>query len=345
MKKMILSAALVLASTAAMAQSGTFQLKANLKNMGDTIIVYKGRGEKRDTILVKKDKFTYSVTLNEPKQMMFAQPAIFRGGRAVAFELVGVPGETAELVGDLKAKFDIKGSNFYKQFAEVDAMKDEADKELADFEKSISEKMKNGGDREALMKEYDEKAPALTKAKEEKLLAFIGQHPDYEASATLIGEMSSCENMQKAVDMLSAQVKNGRMKAFYEPIVGRAKKQAEMEEKAKKVQASGVEAPDFTLNDINGKPFSLSSLRGKYVVIDFWGSWCIWCIKGMPKMKEYYEKYKGKFEILGVDCNDTEAKWKAALRSISCHGFTFIIQRVAMYSTSMLFRVSQPRLL
>lgn len=43
MKKMILSAALVLASTAAMAQSGTFQLKANLKNMGDTIIVYKER--------------------------------------------------------------------------------------------------------------------------------------------------------------------------------------------------------------------------------------------------------------------------------------------------------------
>ena len=313
MKKMILSAALVLASTAAMAQSGTFQLKANLKNMGDTIIVYKGRGEKRDTILVKKDKFTYSATLNEPKQMMFAQPAIFRGGRAEAFELVCVPGETAELVGDLKAKFDIKGSNFYKQFAEVDAMKDEADKELADFEKSINEKMKNGGDREALMKEYEEKAPALTKVKEEKMLAFIGQHPDYEASATLIGEMSSCENMQKAVDMLSAQVKNGRMKAFYEPIVERAKKQAEMEEKAKKVQASGVEAPDFTLNDINGKPFSLSSLRGKYVVIDFWGSWCIWCIKGMPKMKEYYEKYKGKFEILGVDCNDTEAKWKAAV--------------------------------
>lgn len=114
MKKMILSAALVLASTAAMAQSGTFQLKANLKNMGDTIIVYKGRGEKRDTILVKKDKFTYSATLTQPKEMMFAQPAIFRGGRAEAFELVCVPGETAELVGDLKAKFDIKGSNFYK---------------------------------------------------------------------------------------------------------------------------------------------------------------------------------------------------------------------------------------
>ena len=93
----------------------------------------------------------------------------------------------------------------------------------------------------------------------------------------------------------------------------RAKKRAEAEEKAKKVQAAGVEAPDFTLKDIKGNDFKLSSLRGKIVVLDFWGSWCGWCIKGMPKMKEYYEKYKGKFEILGVDCNDTEAKWKAAV--------------------------------
>ncbi|MGM9711866.1 MAG: peroxiredoxin family protein, partial [Prevotella sp.] len=71
--------------------------------------------------------------------------------------------------------------------------------------------------------------------------------------------------------------------------------------------------PDFTLNDINGKPLSLSSLRGKHVVLDFWGSWCGWCIKGMPQMKEYYAKYKDKLEILGIDCNDTEEKWKAAV--------------------------------
>ena len=50
------------------------------------------------------------------------------------------------------------------------------------------------------------------------------------------------------------------------------------------------------------------------VILDFWGSWCGWCIKGMPKMKEYYQKYAGKFEILGVDCNDTEQKWKDAVK-------------------------------
>ena len=76
----------------------------------------------------------------------------------------------------------------------------------------------------------------------------------------------------------------------------------------------GTVAPDFTLNNLNGKPFKMSSLKGKYVVLDFWGSWCGYCIKGFPKMKEYYQKYKGKFEILGIDCNDTPEKWKAAVK-------------------------------
>ena len=72
-------------------------------------------------------------------------------------------------------------------------------------------------------------------------------------------------------------------------------------------------APDFELPDLQGNPLKLSSLRGKYVVLDFWGSWCVWCIRGIPKMKETYVKHKDKMEILGVDCRDTEAKWKAAV--------------------------------
>ncbi len=75
-------------------------------------------------------------------------------------------------------------------------------------------------------------------------------------------------------------------------------------------------APDFTLNDINGKPLTLSSLRGKPVILDFWGSWCVWCVRGVPKMKEYYDKYKDKFEILGIDCNEDMATWKKAVKEL-----------------------------
>jgi thiol-disulfide isomerase/thioredoxin len=72
-------------------------------------------------------------------------------------------------------------------------------------------------------------------------------------------------------------------------------------------------APDFELPNLQGSSLKLSSLRGKYVVIDFWGSWCIWCIRGIPSMKEAYAKHKDKMEILGVDCNDTEEDWRAAV--------------------------------
>ena len=82
---------------------------------------------------------------------------------------------------------------------------------------------------------------------------------------------------------------------------------------AVEVAAEGELAPDFELPTLQGTTTKLSSLRGKYVVLDFWGSWCIWCIRGIPHMKEAYAKYKDKMEILGVDCRDTEEKWRAAV--------------------------------
>jgi peroxiredoxin len=76
--------------------------------------------------------------------------------------------------------------------------------------------------------------------------------------------------------------------------------------------AEGAKAPDFSAKKVDGTTFTLSSLQGKYVVIDFWGSWCKWCIKGFPDMKTAYAKHKGKVEFVGIACRDTEEKWKAA---------------------------------
>lgn len=79
--------------------------------------------------------------------------------------------------------------------------------------------------------------------------------------------------------------------------------------------SEGQMAPDFTLNDPDGKPISLSDFRGQYVVLDFWGVWCKWCVKGIPDMKAYYEKYQGMFEILCIDFNDSEEKWLRAIKN------------------------------
>lgn len=85
-------------------------------------------------------------------------------------------------------------------------------------------------------------------------------------------------------------------------------------------QMTGAAAPDFVRADINGRQIHLSDFRGKYVLVDFWGSWCHPCRKSHPHLKELYAKYKDKgLEIVGVDQElqgDLEAmksKWKQAV--------------------------------
>ena len=85
------------------------------------------------------------------------------------------------------------------------------------------------------------------------------------------------------------------------------------DQEAATVVTEGKVAPDFTLNGPDGKPVSLSSLRGQYVVLDFWGTWCKWCVKGIPDMKRYYDKYEGLFEILSIDFGDDEDTWLNAI--------------------------------
>ena len=70
--------------------------------------------------------------------------------------------------------------------------------------------------------------------------------------------------------------------------------------------AIGSVAPDFTINDVNNNPFTLSSLRGSYVLIDFWASWCKPCRDENPNIVRMYDKYREKgFEIVGISLDDT----------------------------------------
>lgn len=79
--------------------------------------------------------------------------------------------------------------------------------------------------------------------------------------------------------------------------------------------AVGELAPDFTLNDPDGKPVTLSSLRGNYVLIDFWASWCGPCRQENPNVVRMYEKFKNKgFSIYGVSLDKDMNPWKAAIK-------------------------------
>lgn len=77
----------------------------------------------------------------------------------------------------------------------------------------------------------------------------------------------------------------------------------------------GTVLPEFKQNDVNGKPVSLSSLRGKYVLIDFWASWCGPCRAENPNVVKAYNAYKAKgFTILGVSLDQDKTKWLEAIK-------------------------------
>lgn len=75
----------------------------------------------------------------------------------------------------------------------------------------------------------------------------------------------------------------------------------------------GQAVPDFIAAVPGKQKINLADQKGKYIVLDFWGSWCVPCIKGIPKMKEYYSKYQGKIEFIGIACNDKEKEWQDAI--------------------------------
>ncbi|WP_084696425.1 TlpA disulfide reductase family protein [Maribacter thermophilus] len=125
--------------------------------------------------------------------------------------------------------------------------------------------------------------------------------------------------------VLAFQFSEGRMskeemKAIYPLFKGDAKHTAMFKYYEKtyndifKNLGVGSIAPDFTLNDVNGKEVSLKGVEAKYKLVDFWASWCVPCRASFPHLKELYKKYKKDgFEVVAIGTADAEAKWRKAI--------------------------------
>ena len=76
------------------------------------------------------------------------------------------------------------------------------------------------------------------------------------------------------------------------------------------------QAPELSLPDVNGKTITLNSFKGKYVLVDFWASWCLPCRKENPNVVQAYNKYKNKnFTILGVSLDKEKEDWLGAIET------------------------------
>ena len=100
-------------------------------------------------------------------------------------------------------------------------------------------------------------------------------------------------------------------------------------------------AHDFTMVDINGKTVKLSDLRGKPVVLNFWASWCVYCVKEMPDFEEAYKKYGNEIHFVMLNTVSGGESVSSAKSFISSNGYTFPIYFDESGFASQIYGASQ----
>ncbi len=129
-------------------------------------------------------------------------------------------------------------------------------------------------------------------------LKYAIKNPNQEVSATFLGNQDK-DTIIKYLPILSENVLSTDIgKELRERVL--VYKQTEVGNLAPNIVESGL--------------FNLTNLKGKYVVLDFWGTWCGACVKGFPKMRDYYSKYRSKVEFVGISCNDKKSVWTKCIK-------------------------------
>lgn len=303
-----------------------YSIKGNIEGAGDgtaimTIPTGREKVKTGDTVKMKNGSFTFTGKLQEPSSVTIhvcpenQQPAalglIAENARIT---LSGKWADVEERYGYRSVKnVNVEGSlndKVYREIGDVwlNLQKEPQFKEYVDVQAKLNE-LRKSEDMEAYYKyeeETEEIAEQFKREVRKRQKDLILKNSTVESVVSqlrfLQNDMELAE-LESIFNALAPNVQNSKFaKDVKEEIDGRRRVQP------------GMPAPDFTLETPDGSKLSLSDLRGKYVILDFWASWCRPCRASFPEMKKLYAEYKNRnVEILGITNDSRKADWLKAL--------------------------------